>query len=85
MGKPTTMRLDDSLMRDLDALATATDRPRAWHIEQAIRRYVAEEVWQVEAIREALAAYHAGAEDLVPHDEVMSRLEARIQAATTSR
>lgn len=85
MGKPTTVRLDDSLTRDLDALAAVTDRPRAWHIEQAIRRYVADEAWQIEAIQEALAAHRAGGEDLMPHDEVMGRLEARIRSAAASR
>ena len=82
MGKPTTVRLEDALTRDLDALAAATARSRAWHIEQAIRRYLAEEAWQVEAIRAGLADYRAGADDLVPHDDVMRRLEARIRSAS---
>jgi predicted transcriptional regulator len=85
MGKPTTMRIDDALTRDLDALAAATERSRAWHIEQAIRRYIADEAWQVEAIREALADYRAGGDDGAPHDDVMDRLEARIRSAAATR
>jgi predicted transcriptional regulator len=85
MGKPTTIRVDDAITRDLDALAAATERSRAWHIEQAIRRYLADEAWQVEAIREALADYRAGADDSAPHDEVMDRLEARIRSAAAAK
>jgi predicted transcriptional regulator len=82
--KPTTVRLDEGLTRDLDALAATTERPRAWHIEQAIRRYLADEAWQVEAIREALLDYRAAADDVVSHDDVMDRLEARIRSASTA-
>jgi predicted transcriptional regulator len=45
MPAPTSIRLDDALAQQLDALATAVDRPRTWLIEQAIRRYVEEEAW----------------------------------------
>lgn len=41
MAKPTSIRLDDELTRKLDALAAATDRPKAWLVEQAVRRYAA--------------------------------------------
>ena len=85
MGKPTTIRVDDALTRGLDALAAATERSRAWHIEQAIRRYLADEAWQVEAIREALVDYQAGGDDGRPHDEVMDRLGARIRSAAATK
>ena len=79
MGKPTTIRLDETLIREMEALAAATERSRAWHIEQAIRRYLAEEAWQVQAVSDALRAYHAGAINLVPHDEVMARVNGRLK------
>ena len=81
--KPTTIRLDEDITRDLDALAATTERSRTWHIDQAIRRYVAEEAWQVAAIREGLADYRAGTDELTPHEDVMGRLEARIRSAST--
>ena len=37
---PTSVRLDDDLAGKLATLSAATDRPKTWHIEQAIRRYV---------------------------------------------
>ena len=83
MAKVTSVRLDETLSRQLDELATALDRPRTWVIEQAVRRYVAEQAWQVQAIQAALDDYRAGTSILVPHGEVMERLEARINAKLT--
>lgn len=81
MAKPTSVRLDDELTRKLDTLAVAIDRPKAWLIEQAVRHYVEEQSWQIQAITEALAEYRSGASELVPHETVMQELEARIKAA----
>jgi predicted transcriptional regulator len=81
MAKPTSVRLDDELARKLDTLAAATDRPKVWLIEQAVRRYVEEQSWQIQAISEALAEYDSGASELVPHERVMQELEARMKAA----
>ena len=81
MSKVTSIRLDDDLLRKLDQLAGALDRPRAWVIEQAIARYVEEEAWQVAAISEALARYRSGNAVLIPHEEVFRRIDAKIDAA----
>ncbi len=83
MAKVTSVRLDDTLARQLDELATSLDRPRTWLIEQAIQRYVAEQAWQVQVIQEAVDDYRAGTSVLVPHAEVMEQLEARINAKLT--
>ena len=55
--RPTSIRLDDDLIDKLATLAAATDRPRSWHIEQAVRRYVETEL-------EFLAAIEDGIRDL---------------------
>jgi predicted transcriptional regulator len=44
MSRVTSIRLSDELAGWLDELAVAVDRSRAWLIEQAIARYVEEEV-----------------------------------------
>ena len=80
MTKVTSIRLSDDVVARLDQLAAAVDRPRAWLIEQAIARYVDEEAWQVAAIREALADYDAGTARLVPHEDVVKRLDEKIRA-----
>ena len=82
MSKVTSIRLSDELVGQLDQLAAALDRSRAWLIEQAIERYVEEEAWQVAAISDALAAYRKGDAALYPHDAVMERLGAKIRAAS---
>lgn len=80
MARVTSIRLSDDLAGRLDSLAASLDRPRAWLIEQAIARYVDEETWQLAAIAEALDEYQKGRANLLPHDEVMGRLEAKIRA-----
>jgi len=80
MTKVTSIRLSDEVANKLDRLATAVDRPRAWLIEQAITRYLDEEAWQVAAIEEALASYRSGTMKLVPHEEVMQRLDEKLKA-----
>lgn len=80
MTKVTSIRLEDELSSQLDTLAVSLDRPKAWVIDQAIRRYVREQAWQVQAIQEALDDYRSGHAELVPHEEVMDRLETRIRA-----
>lgn len=80
MTKVTSIRLSDDVVAKLDHLAASVDRPRAWLIEQAIVRYVDEEAWQVAAIEEAVASYRAGIMTLVPHEDVMRRLDEKVRA-----
>jgi predicted transcriptional regulator len=82
MARVTSIRMSEDLAAQLDQLAKALDRPRAWLIEQALVRYIEEESWQVAAVTEALAAYRSGKAVLRSHDEVMDRLAAKIHART---
>lgn len=83
MPKPTSVRLEDALSERLDKLAIAVNRPKTWLIEEAVRRYVEEQSWQVEAIQQELDAHRSGTGELVPHDQIMQQLEARIRAKLT--
>jgi predicted transcriptional regulator len=80
MAKVTSVRLDDDTAEKLDRLATSLDRPKAWIIEQAILSYLEEQSWQVQAITEALEEYRAGTATLVPHEQVMERLESKLRS-----
>lgn len=80
MAKVTTVRLNEELAEQLDALAASLDRPRSWVIEQAIAQYLQEQAWQVQAIEEALDDLNSGQAELVPHEEVMEGLEAQLKA-----
>ena len=84
MPKPTSVRLEPELSERLDKLAVAVNRPKTWLIEEAVRRYVEEQSWQVEAIEQELADHRSGKGELVPHDQVMQQLEARIRAKLAS-
>ena len=79
MSKTTSFRIDDDLDQKVNALANTLDRPKGWVIEQALRRYVEAEGWQVEAIQAALNDLRSGQAELRPHDEVMARAAARLK------
>lgn len=40
--KPTSIRLDTSLLKKLDAIAAQVHRPKTWLIKEAIRYYINE-------------------------------------------
>ena len=80
MSRATSIRLSDDLIGKLDELAASVDRSRAWVIEQAITRYVAEEAWQVAAIKSALNDYRSGGSSLKPHGAVMAEVDEKIRA-----
>ena len=84
MTNPTSVRLDDSLLSQLEALARAMQRPKTWIIEEAIRRYVADQSWQVAAIQQELDAHHRGEGVVQPHERVMDELETRIRNRLSS-
>ena len=49
------VRLAEEEKEQLDALARETGRSRSHHLTQAVRRYLAEESWQVRKIRQGVA------------------------------
>lgn len=52
----------------LERLAKATDRPRSWHIEQALDAYLEVQSWQVAHIEKAIAEMDAG--EAIPHGKI---------------
>lgn len=63
-----TSRIDEETLTRLDLLAEATARSRSWLVAEAIRRYVAEESWQIAAIEEGVRQAEAG--DFATEEEV---------------
>lgn len=49
-----TARLDADTQAQLEKLATATARSRSWLVAEAVKHYVAEQAWQIEAIEEGV-------------------------------
>ena len=55
-----TVRIPVALQQQLDTVAQAMERSRAWVITQALEPFVAVQAWQVEKIYKALAEADAG-------------------------
>jgi predicted transcriptional regulator len=79
MSKALSVRLDDHLAGQLATLAALTDRPKTWHVEQALRAYIAREMQFLEAVEEGIRAADAG--ELVEHAEAVAELDRIIDAA----
>ncbi len=77
-----TIRTDPEVAEQITMLAKAMERSRNWVIEEALKRYIQEQAWQVEGIRDAMAALDRG--EGITHDDVMAEMdnliEAKIQA-----
>ena len=56
----------------LNKLAKATDRPRSWHLEQALDAYLEVQSWQVERVQQGLNELQEG--ETVPHEDVAAWL-----------
>ncbi|MGH2344340.1 MAG: CopG family ribbon-helix-helix protein [Chloroflexota bacterium] len=54
------IRIEEEYKAQLDELAAATGRSRNHHLAEAVRRYLAEESWQVAKIRKGVAEADAG-------------------------
>ncbi|MGD8649203.1 MAG: CopG family ribbon-helix-helix protein [Desulfobacterales bacterium] len=51
---PVSSRVDKAVSEKLDMLSKATSRSRSFLISEAIRAYVEEQAWQIEAIKEGV-------------------------------
>ncbi len=72
MQTTTTVRLEQSVINELDSLATKLDRPRSWVIKEAINQFIADDVAFRRAVQEGIDDVQAGR--TVPHEKVVSRI-----------
>lgn len=68
-----SFRTDKEMERKLGELAKATDRPKSWHIKEALREYLELHAWQIGEINKGLEDVKTGR--LVNHDDVGKWLE----------
>lgn len=57
---PVSGRIDKKISERLDALARSTARSRSFLIAEAVKAYVEEQAWQIEAIEEGIEAAEQG-------------------------
>ena len=76
MKKPATQaisfRIRSEKVDQLERLAKATDRPRSWHIEQALDSYLAVQSWQIDQIEKSMSEMDAGKG--IPHEDIKKEL-----------
>ena len=71
--RPVTIRISAGKVENLDELAAATDRTRAWHVEQALDAYLDLQSWQVQHIAKGLAQLEAG--EGISQEEIEAELD----------
>ena len=75
-----SVRLPEDVLTHVDELASSLDRSRQWVVIEALRQYLSHKGWWVQAVREGLAEAQDPA-NLVDHEEVKAKWEARLAAA----
>jgi predicted transcriptional regulator len=70
---PLSLRISADKAREIDRLAAATERPRAWILERAVEAYLDTQSWQIERIERGIEDLERG--QTVPHDRVAGWLE----------
>ena len=83
--KGIVVRLPAQTRAKLEATARSRGRSLNFVLNEAVERYVAEEAWLVDEIREAVEEADAPGAVFVPHAEVMAGLEAAIEQARQRR
>lgn len=76
MARPETQaisfRIPVEKVNALERLTKATDRPRSWHIEQALDSYLEIQTWQIAEIEKSIIEMDAG--QGIPHEEIKKEL-----------
>lgn len=73
--KATSIRLDEDTLNDLEMMAKAMDRPRAWLMAQAVKQYVEREKDFIREVEKGIQA--ADERRLVDHASVRAKWEAK--------
>jgi len=70
-----SVRVAPALKDKLDQLAHAIGRTRSFIAEEALKRYIEDESWQIQAIHDALSKADSGNAKFADHSDVKSWLE----------
>jgi len=78
-----SLRMSEEKIKQVDQMAKALGRSRAWVINQATDGYLAYETWFVEQVKQGLKEAEQG--ETLPHDQVMAGLREKIAKAQANR
>ncbi len=70
--EPITIRTAKETVSEIDAIAAAMDRSRNFVVNQALRQYLETNAWQLERIKQGMAAARDGR--VQPADEVFEHI-----------
>lgn len=73
--EPITIRAAKDVVSDIDALASAMDRSRNYIVNQALQQFLEANAWQIERIKEGLAAADDGR--VRPAEDVFADIAAK--------
>jgi predicted transcriptional regulator len=79
--KGIVVRLPEEARQRLNSLAQSRDRSLNFVINEAVRRYLDEEAWLIDHIRDAVQEADAADAVFVSHAEVIAGLDATIEQA----
>ena len=77
--KATSVRLDDETLKRVARMAEAMDRPRAWLMAHAIKKFIEQEEWFIREVELGIEAADEGR--LKEHADVKAKWEAKRAAA----
>jgi predicted transcriptional regulator len=83
MSTTISVRVNPEIEAQLAELAQATDRPKSWHLEQALKNYLEVQAWQIAHIKKAIQSADTG--DLIPHEEVRRNIRKRASRLSKKR
>jgi predicted transcriptional regulator len=83
-GSPLiSVRVPQTMLKKLDKIAAAIERPRAWVCLRALRQYLAGEGAEILDVQEGIAQLDRG--ESAPLDDVMARLEELVAKTEAKR
>ena len=74
-SEPITVRIRKQTVSEIDALAASMDRSRNYIVNEAIRQYLDANRWQIDRIKEGVAAARAG--QVKPAEQVYAEIAAK--------
>lgn len=76
MTTTMTLRLDDETSQRLSKMSGATERSKSYLTMQALKQFLDNNEWQIQEIKRTIAeADHAGSDQYIENDVVMSWME----------